>query len=98
MTIPLIQLFLCSSPPCSGGIVTKEQFKAAVQACGFPTPTDEQYNNAVTQIGKGDISTKMEFAMFLTQIIWESGGLQYKVCSVVVVVAYLGNFSVSLPD
>ena len=61
------------------GVISWEQFKNAVTSAGYPEPTNEQYNNLITLAKpKGNIDSKRELAMFLSQILWESGGLRYK--------------------
>jgi predicted chitinase len=42
-------------------------------------PTQAQYNAFITEAGpSGGITSRMELAMFLSEIMWESGGLIYK--------------------
>ena len=46
----------------------------------YPVPTMDQYNNFITGAqAQGSIKSKRELAMFLAQIIHESGGLQHVV-------------------
>jgi len=59
--------------------VTSSQFSSAVTSNGFPTPTAAQYSTFVSNAGPaGGITTKRELAMFLAEILHESGGLIYK--------------------
>lgn len=45
----------------------------------IPTPTAAQYNAFIQNAGPmGGITSKTELAMFLSEIMWESGGLYYK--------------------
>jgi len=65
----------------SSALISKQQFITAVTSTGFgyPTPTDGQYNAFINNYASaGGITSKLELAMFLTNIMWESGGLQYK--------------------
>ncbi|CAF0797668.1 unnamed protein product [Brachionus calyciflorus] len=69
-----------NSPPVSpsDNLVTKDEFINAVVSSGYQRPRDEQYINFVTKAGPdGSITSKRELAMFLAQILWESGGLVY---------------------
>ncbi len=55
------------------------EFQNAVSKAGYPTPSEDQYKNFHSQLKpKGNIQTKREAAMFLSQILWESDGLQAK--------------------
>ena len=59
-------------------LVTWEEFQNAFIASGYPTPTINQYENFVKNARiAGGIENKRELAMFLAQIMWESGGLLY---------------------
>ncbi len=63
----------------SSYLITYEQFKRAVTACGYDVPSKEKYIPFVSRAGKnGKISSKRELAMFLANILHESGGLRYK--------------------
>ncbi|RWS11900.1 hypothetical protein B4U79_02455, partial [Dinothrombium tinctorium] len=54
-------------------------FKNAIEANGYPVPKQEQYKSMVSQArSAGGIASKQELAMFLAQILHESGGLIYK--------------------
>jgi chitinase len=65
--------------PSGGEIVSYEQFIAAVTSTGYPTPSDGQYNSFINNYASaGGITSVRELAMFLAEILWESGGLQYK--------------------
>lgn len=45
----------------------------------IPAPTTDQYNAFINNASsKGGIASKTELAMFLAEIMWESGGLYYK--------------------
>lgn len=45
----------------------------------IPAPTIDQYNAFIKNAGPmGGITSKTELAMFLSEIMWESGGLYYK--------------------
>ncbi|XP_055350779.1 uncharacterized protein LOC129597320 [Paramacrobiotus metropolitanus] len=60
----------------SKNLVSKDQFFKAVTSNGFPQPTDAQYDHFVKGAPNGHITTKRELAMFLANILHESGGLQ----------------------
>lgn len=60
-------------------LVSFEDFKAAVVACGYGEPSFEQYEKFISGASKWGINSKIELAMFLAQIIHESGGLKHKV-------------------
>jgi len=63
---------------CSG-LVSFSQFSSAVTSSGYPTPNNAQYCAFVSQAASaGGITTTRELAMFLSEILWESGGLVYK--------------------
>jgi len=58
---------------------TKHELQAAVRACGHHTHvTDQIYDSFLKSIVRAGITSKVELAMFLTQVIWESGGLRHK--------------------
>jgi len=65
---------------CSG-LVSFSQFSKAVTSTpfGYPAPTNAQYCAFVSNAASaGGITTVRELAMFLSEILWESGGLIYK--------------------
>ncbi|OQV24492.1 hypothetical protein BV898_01554 [Hypsibius exemplaris] len=62
-------------------LITKEEFVNAVTSvdASYPIPTDEQYNIVVSRAkSAGRITTKLELAMFLAEIIYSSHGLVQK--------------------
>lgn len=63
----------------SGGAnVSKDEFKNAVTACySGAANVDTKYDGFSKGLSKSKISSKREAAMFLAQILHESGGLQY---------------------
>lgn len=62
-----------------GGVSTTEQeFYTAVTTCGYPQPSSEKYKSFIQGISKSGISSKRELAMFLSNILHESDGLQAK--------------------
>jgi len=78
-----------TSPPAGGGassggcsgLVSFSQFSNAVTSppFGYPAPTNAQYCAFVSNAASaGGITTVRELAMFLSEILWESGGLIYK--------------------
>ncbi|XP_055355623.1 uncharacterized protein LOC129600960 [Paramacrobiotus metropolitanus] len=67
-----------SSGTSAGYLITKEQFRQAVTANGYPAPSDEQYENINKRAFNGKITTKRELAMFLANILHESDGLRAK--------------------
>ena len=67
------------TPPTPTGSVTYDQFVNAVTSCGFPSPSTSLYSSFVGRApGDGGITTVRELAMFLAEILHESGGLIYK--------------------
>ena len=59
--------------------ITKAEFFNSVVVNGYPRPNMSQYYAFREKIqAEGGISTKREAAMFLAQIIWESGGLVHR--------------------
>ena len=77
-----------SSPPSGGGDgggnggvgVSFDQFvKAVTSSNGYPTPSQAQYDSFNNNYASaGGITSNRELAMFLSEILWESGGLVYK--------------------
>ena len=70
-----------TSNPVSLGyyLITQSEFEKAITTNGYPQPSSIQYHNLVNQAGtKGQIYSKLELAMFLAQIMWESDGLRAK--------------------
>jgi hypothetical protein len=65
-----------------GGLVSHDEFKLAFtkqEGVGtFPVPDESHYNYLVQNAGKGLISSKEEFAMFLAHVIQETAGQYYK--------------------
>lgn len=59
----------------SNFIISYEQFSRAVQIHPEGSPSKSLYKKFISNIANGDISSKRELAMFLTNILWESGGL-----------------------
>lgn len=72
----------CKNPtptPLPSDTITYQQFVDAVRACGFSTPSNSLYTSFVSRAAKdGLITTKRELAMFLAEIVHESGGFYYK--------------------
>jgi chitinase len=65
--------------PTPSGSVSYDQFRQAVQSCGFQSPSESLYTSFVNRASTdGGITTKRELAMFLAEILHESGGLIYK--------------------
>ena len=62
----------------AGELVSREEFERAFQLSGYPIPSAEKYQNFIASAAPdGCITTKRELAMFLAQLMWESGGLQF---------------------
>ena len=62
----------------SGRFCSRKEFINAVMSNGFRRPRYNQYINFISRASPdGAIATKRELAMFLAQIMWESGGLIY---------------------
>ena len=58
--------------------ISYDQFAEAVIACGYPTPSKNLYSSFISRAYKdGDITSNRELAMFLANILHESGGLIY---------------------
>ena len=57
---------------------TDSEFRAAVTSNGYPVPSSNVYDAFNSYVDDGEFSSKRELAMFLAEIIWESGGLRYK--------------------
>ena len=63
--------------PSGGSLISQNEFEKAIVTNGYPQPSSIQYYNLVNQAGsKGNIYSKLELAMFLSQIMWESDGLR----------------------
>jgi len=61
----------------AGYLINQNEFNNALLANNYPQPSSTQYTNLVSQAGpKGGIYSKLELAMFLAQIMWESDGLR----------------------
>ncbi|RWS20089.1 hypothetical protein B4U80_11450, partial [Leptotrombidium deliense] len=59
--------------------ITFDEFVKAVAIHGYPSPGCDKYNALTSQAhSAGNISSKQELAMFLTQILYTSGGLVVK--------------------
>jgi predicted chitinase len=56
--------------------VTQDQFIKGLTSNSFPAPSATAFNFFVNGIPKTGVSSKRELAMFLAQIMHESGGLQ----------------------
>ena len=55
------------------------EFKNALEFNNYPPPSEQQYKSFSSHmVSKGGIHTKREAAMFLAQVIHESGGLRFK--------------------
>ncbi len=68
------------SGPQPTGNVTYDQFSQALTMNGYQKPRQDQYSAFIRNYKtKGGISSLRELAMFLAEIMWESGGLIYKV-------------------
>lgn len=58
--------------------ISFEQFVRALTDNGYGPPSVSLYNSFISRISDGNITSKRELAMFLANIIWESGGLAHK--------------------
>jgi len=59
--------------------ITKREMAKAVRAAGYHIHiTDRIYHGFLKAIAHAGITSKIELAMFLTQVLWESGGLRHK--------------------
>lgn len=59
--------------------ISKIEFKKAFKNNGFIEPSDSQYSNFLKGLEFSGISSKRELAMFIAQLMHESGGLQKRV-------------------
>lgn len=59
-------------------MISYQQFSNGVTRNGFPRPSQAKYNGFIGALDYAGISNKREAAMFLAQLIHESGGLQFK--------------------
>jgi len=58
-------------------LITQAEFNNAIVSNGYAQPSTNQYTNLVDQAGtKGNIKSKIQLAIFLAQIMWETGGLR----------------------
>ncbi|KAJ6223456.1 hypothetical protein RDWZM_002001 [Blomia tropicalis] len=73
-----IVLVLAGCMAAEAALVSWDEFLHAITSNGYPTPRRDQYNAFVHRLPTGSINNKVEAAMFLAQILWESGGLRYK--------------------
>ena len=70
-----------TTTPCHSGDLSVSfcEFKNALEFNNYPPPSEQQYKSFSSQmVSKGGIHTKREAAMFLAQVIHESGGLRFK--------------------
>lgn len=56
----------------------KASFDNAFTSNGYPPPTDAQYDDFINGIPSTGISSKRELAMFVAQVMHNTGGLMYK--------------------
>ncbi|XP_014279386.1 uncharacterized protein [Halyomorpha halys] len=75
LLVVLLQAVHCAKKPLK---ITWDQFRSAITTNGFPLPSEAQYEGFVHTLEYAGITTKREAAMFLAQLIHESGGLQFK--------------------
>nr|ALV66649.1 putative endochitinase [Nasonia oneida] len=66
----LAQVYICSAE-----MISREQFNAAVMSSGAPPPADDIYTHFAEATKN---YSKEELAMFLAQLIHESGGFRYR--------------------
>ena len=69
---------IVTTKPTSGNSISPsfQEFSNSLTQNGFPAPSNLQYSNFVNGLtSQGGITTKREAAMFLAQIMHESGGL-----------------------
>ena len=80
-TLPSKPADLPIPPPTSDNshmIPTKQEFVAAFIKNRYAPPTDAQYNGFISGIRPENFTNKREVAMFLAQLLHESGGLTVK--------------------
>jgi hypothetical protein len=53
--------------------VPEGQFQSGVTSNGFPRPSSAQYQGFINSLGNAGITSKMEAAMFLAQLLHEAG-------------------------
>lgn len=73
-----VALLMAGCMAANAALVSWQEFSSAVTSSGYPQPRQDQYNAFANRLSTGLISNKVEAAMFLSQILWESGGLRYK--------------------
>ena len=64
----------------NANLITYDEFLNAFTSNNYPIPLNsvEKYNNLIKNYQTaGEIKSKRELAMFLAQIMWESGGLRF---------------------
>ena len=60
-------------------MLSQEEFNAAVEQCGFPIPSPDQFAIFIAEAQPlSRITDKRELAMFLANILLESDGLRTK--------------------
>lgn len=59
-------------------MITWKEFKDSLTANQYPEPTVEKYETVLRLAKDFDITSKLELAMFLAQVYWESVGLQVR--------------------
>ncbi|KAL0485695.1 chitinase [Acrasis kona] len=73
LSVLLLQVVLVDSK------ISYQQFANAVTSSGYQKPSGDKYNAFINNYEKaGGITSNRELAMFLSEILWESGGLIYK--------------------
>jgi len=62
-------------------LISQQQFISAFHATGYPVPVNasSHFSYFLQALHDAHVTTVLETAMLLTHILWESGGLRYKV-------------------
>jgi hypothetical protein len=60
-------------------LISQDEFNEAFTSCGYDKPSANHYKYFIEFMPLGKISSKREVAMFLAQVMHESGGLKFKV-------------------
>ncbi|MFC6010475.1 hypothetical protein [Nocardia lasii] len=58
--------------------ISKHDLNTALVRAGYEPVGDAVYRSGVAKVNAG-VKSKVELAMFLTQVLWESGGLKRRI-------------------
>ena len=78
ITIAVLSVLLACVTSQDVGVSFDQFARAVTSINGYPTPSQTQYESFNNNYASaGGISSNRELAMFLSEILWESGGLIY---------------------